>query len=350
MSKPAKTRDYLFDNYKAMLIILVIIGHFIQPCYENNALLYTIKYFIYAFHMPAFILISGYFSKKDAPWQKAFQKVLVPYLAFEGIYYLYYNYVLGLNASFDLEKPKFSLWYLLALFVWKVVTPYVKKIPHYFSLSIVMGLLIGLLPSGGTLFSISRIFVFYPYFLAGTLFDRTKLTEMRTRPYRIASFAGIAFFALFLATLAEPLGLKLKYFYGKTGYAQMGQGMVDGILVRLLCYGIGFFLTYAFAILMTEKQTTFSKLGGATMAVYLFHGLFFKFLEHRTDALELINTIPETLFLLAFCVGLAFAFSCKPFCTFVNSFANLSLTKIGEYAERASYQYNNKFMLSPLEA
>ena len=70
-----KTRDYLFDNYKALLSILVIIGHFILPCYDNNILVYTVKYVIYAFHMPAFIFISGYFSKKDAPWQKSFQKV-----------------------------------------------------------------------------------------------------------------------------------------------------------------------------------------------------------------------------------------------------------------------------------
>ena len=45
MSQTIKERDYLFDNYKAFLIILVVIGHFIQPCYKNNAFLYDLKYF-----------------------------------------------------------------------------------------------------------------------------------------------------------------------------------------------------------------------------------------------------------------------------------------------------------------
>ena len=43
MSNQTKQRDYLFDNYKAFLILLVVIGHFIEPAYNNNTLLYTLK-------------------------------------------------------------------------------------------------------------------------------------------------------------------------------------------------------------------------------------------------------------------------------------------------------------------
>ena len=50
MLKTVKARDYLVDNYKAFLMIMVVIGHFIQPCYDNNQFLYVLKYFIYAFH------------------------------------------------------------------------------------------------------------------------------------------------------------------------------------------------------------------------------------------------------------------------------------------------------------
>ena len=52
MYETIKQRDNLLDNYKALLIILVVIGHFIQPCYENNNLLYTMKYVIYTFFFP----------------------------------------------------------------------------------------------------------------------------------------------------------------------------------------------------------------------------------------------------------------------------------------------------------
>lgn len=64
METVKKERDYLFDNYKVFLIFLVVIGHFIEPSYTNNEFLYTLKWFIFSFHMPAFIFISGYFSKR----------------------------------------------------------------------------------------------------------------------------------------------------------------------------------------------------------------------------------------------------------------------------------------------
>ena len=70
METVKKQRDYLYDNYKAFLIFLVVIGHFIEPAYTNHEFLYTLKWFIFAFHMPAFIFISGYFSKRELTLDK----------------------------------------------------------------------------------------------------------------------------------------------------------------------------------------------------------------------------------------------------------------------------------------
>lgn len=84
-----KPRDYLFDNYKALLITLVIIGHFIEPCYQNNDFLYTLKWLIVSFHMPAFIFISGYFSKRELPLSIIIRKLLIPYIVYEFVYYFF---------------------------------------------------------------------------------------------------------------------------------------------------------------------------------------------------------------------------------------------------------------------
>lgn len=53
MESKNRQRDYLFDNYKVLLIILVIIGHFTEPSYRNNDFLYTLKWLLCPFHMPA---------------------------------------------------------------------------------------------------------------------------------------------------------------------------------------------------------------------------------------------------------------------------------------------------------
>lgn len=57
------TRERLFyiDNIKGLLIILVVLGHSIQAAglgIETN----LINRFIYSFHMPAFMAISGFLS------------------------------------------------------------------------------------------------------------------------------------------------------------------------------------------------------------------------------------------------------------------------------------------------
>lgn len=82
-------REYLFDNYKVLLILLVVIGHFIEPSNDQNPFLYELKWGIVAFHMPAFIFISGYFSKRIPSLKKCFVDWSFPilYMRFFIIFY-----------------------------------------------------------------------------------------------------------------------------------------------------------------------------------------------------------------------------------------------------------------------
>lgn len=82
-------REYLFDNYKVLLILLVVIGHFIEPSNDQNPFLYELKWGIVAFHMPAFIFISGYFSKRIPSLKKMLCGLVIPYFVYEILYYFY---------------------------------------------------------------------------------------------------------------------------------------------------------------------------------------------------------------------------------------------------------------------
>lgn len=115
-SSKQQSRDYLFDNYKVLLIALVVMGHFIELSYRNNDFLYTVKWLIVSFHMPAFIFISGYFSKRDLPLKTLIQKLLIPYLVYELLYYALYTFIIEKPTELYLLYPKFSLWYIQALF------------------------------------------------------------------------------------------------------------------------------------------------------------------------------------------------------------------------------------------
>lgn len=325
MGTPTVKRDYLFDNYKALLIFLVVIGHFIDLCANNNIFLNTSKWLIYAFHMPAFIFVSGYFSKKTIPVIKLVEKLLIPYFVYECLYYLLYV-CLGKETGLYLIYPKFSLWYILALFFWRIITPYVKKIPHHMVLAIIAGLLIGFSDMKDNLLSIPRILVYYPYFLAGIHFDREILSKHRNNfRYRFLAAGSVIAFVLFL--IIDPIHKtgSPKPFYGRYNYESLNQSPIEGLLIRILCYIVGFGLTYAIAILMSEKELKISYLGVRTMPIYLFHGLLYSAIKFGTNILPNVNTALETVLLIAFCVLITFVFAMNPFYKFTNAVAGVKI-------------------------
>src|SRR5699024_11474008 len=55
------SKDLRMSNLKGILIFLVVFGHFIE-IYKKEY--YELFVFIYAFHMPVFIFLSGYFAKR----------------------------------------------------------------------------------------------------------------------------------------------------------------------------------------------------------------------------------------------------------------------------------------------
>lgn len=322
-----KQRDYLFDNYKVFLIILVVIGHFIEQSYDNNTFLYTLKWLIVSFHMPAFIFISGYFSRRELSLKDLIQKLAIPYIIFEFIYYFLYVFIIHKSTGLYLMYPKFSLWYLQSLFFWRLLTPYVKKVPHYMTLSIAAGLLIGCSGIPGNFLSIPRTLVFFPFFLAGTCFDRKKLTVLRTRRNQILAGIMISLFAGTLILNPYLRTLSPKIFYGRYNYHYLGQNFAEGILCRVLCYLIGFVMTFAVALLISDKQTSYSYIGTRTMAIYLFHGLIYSLIKGSTNILSNINTLAESILLILFCVILTGILSIPQLSTFTNAVSNLSIRR-----------------------
>lgn len=317
-------RDYLFDNYKVFLIFLVVVGHFIGPSVGCNEFLRILKWIIVSFHMPAFIFISGYFSKRELPLLTIVQRLAVPYVAYEVIYYLWYTFVTHKETQLYLLKPKFTLWYLLALFMWRIITPYVKKIPHHMVLAVLAGILIGFSNMENNFLTIPRALVYFPFYLAGTSFDREMLTEWR-KSKKCKSCAVL--FIIVIAVILTFVGLQriapMQVFYGRYNYLSMKQRMFEGVLWRIALYIIGFTMTLTFMVLMPEKKLPVSYIGTRTMAIYLFHGLTYSYLEYCTNLLNHINHVFSTILLLLFCAALTWLFSLKPFTAFTNLFSRI---------------------------
>ena len=231
-----KERDYLFDNYKAFLIVLVVVGHFIEVASDDNVVMETTKWIIFSFHMPAFVFISGYFSKKTQGIYKLLQQLVVPYLVFEILYYILYTYILNRDTELAFLYPKFSLWYLLAMFMWKMITPLFRRLPGYLWIAFVLGLFVGASSLDDNYLTLPRMFTFYPFFLLGMDLDRNRIDLLRARIRRMWAFGIFLAINAFLAWVAVSDRISIKIFYGRYDYEYLGLSVPMGIALRAACY------------------------------------------------------------------------------------------------------------------
>ena len=51
MKQSKKVRDAFFDNYKAFLILCVVVGHFLDHFTEDFRIAEILRVYIYFFHM-----------------------------------------------------------------------------------------------------------------------------------------------------------------------------------------------------------------------------------------------------------------------------------------------------------
>ena len=169
-------RDYRIDSIKGLLMILVILGHYITGLDNSNIINHGVMGCIYVFHMPLFILISGYFTKhpsQQTPRQmwsgigKLFLTLVIFHLLNAVRFYLMFGNFMAPLSRF----PYSVLWYLLCLIYWRILLYYtpralLEKPALYLGLALLLSLASGLTRLG-LFMSIQRAMSFYFFFLLG---------------------------------------------------------------------------------------------------------------------------------------------------------------------------------------
>ena len=267
---PERTRDYKFDTLKGLLIFLVVLAHSLGRLLMKQQIITPyILSAVYAFHMPAFVFVSGYFSKDACQAEhfmyKTVRTVLLPFCIAQLIMSLFSSSSLGL-----LFYPRWTLWYLLSLFFWRVFVLPFSKIRFSLVLSIVLALLIGF-SNADRFFSLSRTIAFFPFFLMGYKTTGSQIESLRKYPKWIAGlvFLCCMAFVFFMKSNGLPL---LTVFEMAEPYYLSGDSMqFQGMFFRLLFFILGTLMTSCLIILVPEKKTFLSALGPYTMTVYLAH-------------------------------------------------------------------------------
>lgn len=294
------SRSKYFDNAKFILIFLVVFGHVISPYKDQDKVLFTLYSVIFLFHMPAFILISGYFAKgyKNKGYlRKAFQKILIPYFIFQIIYSIFY-FLAGKEKTleFDLFQPHWSLWFLLSLFFWNLLLYVFARLKWAgLFIAVLLGIGIGYFEDVGSFMSISRTFVFFPYFLLGFLLNGDHLRRVIGARFAVPAGVVIIIMTFLFFGLSFPQNA-VPWLLGDTSYAHMGGMQFSDGLLRALQYILTLVVVFSFLPLIPSNQYRITKIGERTLYVYLFHGFIIKSIQSILPS----SFSENYLFLIAF--------------------------------------------------
>lgn len=192
MTQPvaAKRSNYL-DFVKGIAIIMVVIGHNIQygSVYSINNSFYenSIFKFIYSFHMPLFMLISGYlfyFSTKKYSFKYNIKRrlfsLVIPILVWANIYLLYkmiihYN-EFGFLKSYAIMYNFKAVWFLWAIFWCSIVILFVNKFgKDKLYIYIILFVIMFFIPAKLN----THLYIYmFPFFTIGYLFNKYSLCNI----------------------------------------------------------------------------------------------------------------------------------------------------------------------------
>ncbi|MFC4322897.1 acyltransferase family protein [Litchfieldia salsa] len=306
-------RTAYFDNARFILIVLVVFGHLISPFRMEYHLLTTAYHFIYSFHMPAFILIAGFFSKgsfKEGYLMKVVQKILVPYIIFQLIYSIVYT-IKDQEVTFTLVDPYWTLWFLLSLLFWNVLLKLFTKVKYPLFFAILIALLVGYVEGIGSYLSLSRTFVFFPIFLLGYYLNHKHFNYLITTKTRAISAISMVLLFLGYYFFFPESGRDL--LLASSSYLEMGyeHQLHYAMLLRLLMYVVIFIITVCFLALIPKREYFFTHLGGRTLYVYLLHGLVIKLLQN-TPLFDFSNELHAIFVFISTTLVISFLLASKP--------------------------------------
>ncbi len=268
------TRDAYFDNLKFLLIALVVVGHMIEPLYDDPWLkpLYVL---IYSFHIPLFVLISGYFAKNIGTgdyFTKVISKLVIPYVIFETLYSLFDYWLYDRSQLiFSYFTPYWLMWFFFSMILWKTAMPYMIRIQYALPFAIVLAILAGYANDAEYYASVSRTIVFFPFFLAGYYMDRSWITWLQSPVVKKIS-ALLLLTATVLIAVYSPFVVK-EWLYGSFSYESLGHNEWSAGLYRIGVYMLAIIIGGAVMSLTPARPLgMISEMGSNTLYTYLLHG------------------------------------------------------------------------------
>lgn len=329
-------RNLFIDAVKGILIILVIIGHSIQYgngyFYFDHELYYNDFIFraIYTFHMPMFMIVSGYlfgFGNKKSLGNillSKFKTIGVPFVVFCTIIYFIWWFCNDLNNFYYSDyfrKMKINMWFLSSVMINCIIAAIITHIFKKTSIWILSALLILLFFVSDSIISAPHKYMYF-FFFVGYYLNRksgcVSLVLKRINEKFIFLFLTFIYFCIV-------------YFYNdnmfiyKSGFCIIRCGVLNyKILLIDILRDIDALLCCCWFVLFMRlikhhiQNSFILLLGNYTLSIYGFQSIFFSLIyEKKCPVFELYayNIMPFVLLcgiLLLSLISIWLCFNCKP--------------------------------------
>ena len=275
-ARPLKIRDPFYDNAKFIAIVLVVAGHAIEELRDVPGAR-AVYLFLYMFHMPVFIIVAGYFSRgfpsSSDKVRKLITQLVVPFVVFQLAYMALARLVGDRDIHITLLDPYFLVWFLLALFAWRLSTPVWHRLRWPLGIAAGISVLAGMQDLPGVL-ETGRVLSLLPFFVLG-LNLRAEHFELLRRPMVRVLAAGVLAGGLAVSFVAAPR-MSLEWAYWRRSNDYLGVDDLTGTAMRVGMLVAATVLSAAFLAVVPRTRRWFTGLGMATLYVYLLHGIVVK--------------------------------------------------------------------------
>lgn len=271
-------RSAKWDNIKLFLIFCVVMGHSLNQFASGSDMAKRVVFLIYSFHMPAFVFVSGLFSKRAINERKMDRvgSFFVMYFIAAVTTFIAKHISTG-TMTFRLADMNNVAWYAFAMAVFMFFAMLFVNVPKQYMiiLSLVIACCIGYAKDVGTDYALSRLFTFFPFYIAGFYADRIKIEDfLKSKKVIIASWIVLILVAVFVFVEIDRLYWLLEILRGARPYAKLEHYSKYGIVLRGIWYVVATVMTTAVFAIIPGKEVIVSKLGQRTMQVYILHYVF----------------------------------------------------------------------------
>ena len=278
-------RDVYWDSLKLLLMFCVLYGHLIQSFAPHGSFNCAMTNFVYLFHIPVFVFVSGRFShiKDRKKYITGIWRLLETYLVFQAIRcFLPLLWHGGDDIITFFILPQWTLWYLISLICWRLLvlfTPdaFLQKQPLTIIIStLIVSVLSGFIPIGGH-FSIQRTLAFLPFFCMGyysTRFDQKSMIN------KIPAVAAATALVLSFLLLYYFLNVNMMFVTScKYSYWQFHSISPIVQAVFRLLFLLSALFTGLAVMRLTPVHVSLAHWGSQTLFIYVYHSFAIQAVE-----------------------------------------------------------------------